>query len=213
MICPGCGARHVRHAGSHTADPPCASWPRCPRCNEPHNGGTNYRAGAERDICEELGICYLCAIREQRAREYASGKSPRTLIIDGYTYAADPSNCVPVGMPDPHPHQRLRGMAGRRFDIERFDGSPPFSCYSLWAGGEVDEHSRERMPDNARFLNGARRANASGTTCFNPSRDSGSGAKRENSRSEVEAEGPQSGGSASERIAQTPPSSPPGDQP
>lgn len=172
MICPGCGTPNVIHAYGQTDNPPCATWARCPRCGAANNVEAKYRPGVTVDIRDELGICYICAIREERAREYAAGKSKRTLIINGYTYAADPANSVPLGNPDPHPRTSMRGMAGRRFDIERFDGTPPFSCYSLWAGGEVDEWSRDRMPDNARFLNGAERAQVGPTTCFNPSRDS-----------------------------------------
>ncbi|MDF2382447.1 hypothetical protein JMG10_13275 [Nostoc ellipsosporum NOK] len=169
MICPGCNTPGVVHAGGRGENPPCADWPRCPRCNAANDGARNYREGRTRDICEELGVCYVCAIREERARDYAAGKAKNTLIIDGYTYSADRANSVPLGNPDPRPGTPMRGMAGRRFDIERFDGTPPFSCYSLWAGGPVDEWSRERMPDNARFLNGAKRVNASGITCFNGS--------------------------------------------
>lgn len=171
MICPGCNTRGVVHAYGQTTNPPCASWPRCPRCADAFNPDAKYIASRTDDIRGELGICYCCAIREERARDYAAGKSKRTLVIDGYTYSADSGNSVPLGQPDPQPRATMRGMAGRRFDIERLDGTPPFSCYSLWAGGEVDQWSKDRMPDNARFLNGARRANASGTTCFNPSRD------------------------------------------
>lgn len=170
MICPGCNTPRVVHPYAHTENPPCAIWPRCPRCDAATKADASDTGGSWKVIRVELGLCDICAIREERAREYAAGKSKNTLIIGAYTYSADRSNCVPLGEKDPHPFQQNRGMAGRRFDIERLDGSPPFSCFSLWAGGEVDGYSRDRMPDNARFLNGAERADASGITCFNPSR-------------------------------------------
>ncbi|MHA0335799.1 hypothetical protein [Sphingomonas aquatilis] len=169
MICPGCGAKNTEHAYARTENPPCASWPKCIRCGEAHNGGANYVAGRTRDICEEIGACYTCAIREENARDYAAGKMRNALVIDGALYSFDPSNTVPLGAPDPHPRQPMRGMAGRRFDFQKLDGSAPKSCYSLWYGSPVDEWSRDRMPDNAVFLGGAERTQAGDITCFNPS--------------------------------------------
>jgi len=169
MICPGCGTKNTEHAYSRTENPPCASWPACPRCGEAHDIAAKYRAGPEATIRDELGVCYICAIHEHELRKYEAGRSRNLLIIGGATYTADPANTVALGAPDPHPRATMRGMAGRRFDFERLDGSPPKSCYSLWYGSEVRPWARERMPDNARFLNGAERADVGGTTCFNPS--------------------------------------------
>lgn len=172
MICPGCGAKNTEHAYSRTENPPCASWPKCPRCGEAGNGPDSYRQSETTAIMAELGICFCCSVREETARNYVANKSPGLLIINGATYSADPRNTVPLGAPDPHPRAQMRGMAGRRFDFELLDGSPPKSCYSLWYGSEVDKWCRDRMPDNARFLNGAERVQVGETTCFNPARNS-----------------------------------------
>lgn len=59
-------------------------------------------------------------------------------------------------------------MAGRRFDIEYFDGSR-ITTFDLWGGGQVPEHWRDKFPDTARFLNSAKRDKAGDTTCWNPS--------------------------------------------
>lgn len=166
LICERCETPGIRHSSLDD----CAAWPRCPRCGAATKPDASDTSGSWKPIRLELGLCNICAIREERAREYVSGKAKDTLIIDGYTYGADRRNCVPLGNKDPHPGAQFRGMAGRRFDIERFDGSPPFSCYSLWAGGAVDEWSRDRMPDNARFLNGARRSQVGEITCFDSSK-------------------------------------------
>jgi len=185
VICPGCGTKNMEHAYARTENPPCATWPRCPRCNEPNNPDAKYLAGVESSIRDELGICYCCAIRENTARQYAAGKLPNLLIINGATYSIDPRNTVNLGAPDPSPRTPMRGMAGRRFDFERLDGSPPKSCYSLWYGSTVDPACRDRMPDNARFLNGAERCEVGHTTCFNPSTNPaavGSSKERHNQR-------------------------------
>lgn len=142
----------------------------CARCGKETLADASNTSGSWKPIRLELGICDICAIGEERARAYAAGKGTRWLIIDGHMYSPSAHDTVPLGKPDPRPRTPMRGMAGRRFDFERFDGSPPVSCYSLWSGGEVDPWARDRMPDNGRFLNGATKARAGDILCFNPSR-------------------------------------------
>jgi hypothetical protein len=83
-------------------------------------------------------------------------------IIDGHTYG-----------PGSRTSGSLRGMAGRRFDIEYFDGRR-ITTYDLWSGGAIPAHFKDKFPDNARFLNGGERADLKGhiETCWNPSDDS-----------------------------------------
>ena len=45
-------------------------------------------------------------------------------------------------------------MAGRRFDIEFFDGRR-VTTHDLWSGSDIPERYRAHLPDNARFLGGA----------------------------------------------------------
>lgn len=169
MICPSCNTPGMIHAGGHTGNGECKNYPRCRWCNGAFNAD-GYREGCEEAaVMRSDGLCFSCAFWELRARKHE--KNPgRTLVIGGHFYAPDASNTVPVGAPDPHPYAKNRGMAGRRFDFERFDGSPAQSCYSLWSGGDIAEQVRHRIPDNARFLNGATQEQVGETTCFNPSR-------------------------------------------
>jgi hypothetical protein len=67
----------------------------------------------------------------------------------------------------------FRGMAGRRFDIEYLPPSiyagQKCTTFDLWSGSAIPERLRSNFPDTARFLGGAEKANAGGTTCWNPS--------------------------------------------
>ncbi len=111
--------------------------------------------GAEGKLAKELGTCFTCAFWEIRARKGCN------TVINGYIYS--PGN----GTTGPH-----RGMAGRRFDIEYFAGvnaGKTITTFDLWGGGEIPERFRERLPDTAKFLGGATKAQVGDITCFNPS--------------------------------------------
>lgn len=97
------------------------------------------------------GTCFTCAFWELRAETGAK------TIIDGCVYS-----------PGRRTSGEFRGCAGRRFDIEYFDGKR-ITTFDLWVGGVIPQRWRDRMPDTARFLNGAERAQVGDTTCFNPS--------------------------------------------
>lgn len=96
-------------------------------------------------VCK--GWCWECGFWSIRSQE------KKQTIIDGFSYA---------------PGHRIagsyRGMGGRRFDIEYFDGQR-CTTYDLWAGGVVPEHFRHLMPDNARFRSGGR-TRVGETSCF-----------------------------------------------
>lgn len=169
MICPSCQTPGTIHAGGRSGEGVCKTWPRCKWCGGAFNAD-NYREGCpEAAVMRSDGLCFGCSFWELRARQFERD-SGKHLVINGHFYAADPANTVGHGEPDPRPSAQHRGMAGRRFDFQRLDGSPAQSCYSLWSGGEIAEQVRGRIPDNARFLNGAEKAQVGETMCFNPSR-------------------------------------------
>lgn len=108
----------------------------------------------EKQLMNELGVCFSCAFwRVQIEKKHDT-------VIDGFIYS--------VGDVRKPPNQRMAGMAGRRFDIEYFDGRA-VTTHDLWAGSEVPERYRHLIPDTARFAGGATRAKVGETTCWNPS--------------------------------------------
>jgi hypothetical protein len=118
-------------------------------------GAKNYHTsymGSEGKRMEADGICFSCAFWSDRAEKGCP------TVIDGWVYT-----------PGTRTTGEFRGMAGRRFDIEYFDGRK-VTTFDLWSGGEIPERFRDRIPDTARFVNGAKRSNVGGTNCWNPSR-------------------------------------------
>jgi hypothetical protein len=115
--------------------------------------------GAEGKRMKETGECFSCAFWEIRL----ATTNPDRLVINGWTYS--------VGA-EPTDEQRrsgrtvFLGMAGRRFDIELADGRR-FTTHNLWSGGEIPTRYRDRLPDNAAFVNGSREK-AGDITCWNP---------------------------------------------
>ncbi len=83
-------------------------------------------------------------------------------IIDGHVYG-----------PGNRTSGEFRGMAGRRFDIEYIEPSvhagKRITTFDLWSGSTLPETLKARFPDTARFLGGARKAQAGETTCWDPS--------------------------------------------
>lgn len=91
-------------------------------------------------LMDAHGVCFTCGYwREVLA------KKPDT-IIDGRIYG--------LGNIHKPPNQPHAGMAGRRFDIEFFDGRR-VTTHDLWAGSDIPERYRAQLPDTARFLGGA----------------------------------------------------------
>jgi hypothetical protein len=87
-------------------------------------------------------------------------------IIEGHVYG-----------PGNRTTGEMRGMAGRRFDIEYIEPSANagkrITTFDLWSGSTLPDRLRERFPDTARFLGGAEKVelgeNAHITRCWNPS--------------------------------------------
>lgn len=79
-------------------------------------------------------LCFSCALWELRAQK------ENHLVIDGVRYSLGPGNSG--------------GMGGRKFTIEYFDGKV-IETRDLWCQGEVPEYFKDRIPDTARFSDGA----------------------------------------------------------
>jgi hypothetical protein len=123
-----------------------------------HCGAAGYSTAfgrcPEKRRMDELGVCFRCAMWSIRAEE------THGTVIGGRVYSVGNR---PKGAP-------LAGMAGRRFDIEYFDGRR-VTTYDLWAGDEVPERYREKIPNTACFLGGAGAVKVGDTTCWQPSRE------------------------------------------
>lgn len=123
----------------------------CAMCGEMASPD-NTMPGPYQDRMVRDDLCFACALWSIRADEGCP------TVIDGCMYTPGGRTSGP-----------MRGCAGRRFDIEYFDGRQ-ITSFDLWVGGEIPQHFRERIPDTARFLNGARRVQVGDITCFDESR-------------------------------------------
>ena len=136
--------------GKRSSDP-------CSICHIPHPS-VSYVACKELTKIKELGCCYHCAFWEIQSEQGA------LTVIDGRVYS--PGNGTSGSM---------RGMAGRRFDIEYLDTAVEhlrgkrITTFDLWSGGSAPLYWRCKLPDTAKFLGGATEAKAGQTICFNPS--------------------------------------------
>ena len=124
----------------------------CPNCKKEEIEKPGKHTGPEAKEAMEKGWCWTCGYWSLAIR-----KNNMT-IIDGFTYK-----------PGTRTEGKFRGMAGRRFDIEYFDGQR-CTTFDLWGGGQIPENFRHLRPDNAKFR-GAEKRQVGETTCWNPSSD------------------------------------------
>lgn len=75
---------------------------------------------------------------------YIRRNDPKIARISGNHYMIEPENKGKYG---------FRGFGGHKFVIEFFDGRT-ITTTNLWHQGTIPEHFRERLPDNARFIEG-----------------------------------------------------------
>lgn len=106
-------------------------------CRECGGNGywTRYMPCAEKEKMEAYGICFPCAFWLVKIDE-----GPHRTVIDGVLFHVGDA---PQGT-------RFAGYAGRRFDIEYFDGQR-VTTYDLWCQGEIPERYRDRLPNTANF--------------------------------------------------------------
>lgn len=110
----------------------------CGECGAENYSTSFIQTSPTKQCMDVNGICYECA------HWHVAASRKHDTVIDGRLYT--------VG-------NRLQGsehngMAGRRFDIEYFDGRN-VTTYDLWSGGEIPENYRRFIPNTARFLGGA----------------------------------------------------------
>jgi hypothetical protein len=84
-------------------------------------------------------LCFTCNYWNGHAKEAASLKSVRAKGIH-YWIGNEGSN------------ESMRGFSGRRFKIKFKDGRV-VETTNLWYQGEIPEHFKKHLPDNAEFVN------------------------------------------------------------
>ncbi len=130
-------------------------------CSECGKQAENTYSEPYRSQMRDRELCWDCNYWLE-LDEYLAKHRATTTIIDGHTYK--PGNCT---------NGSMRGMGGRRFDIEYIEGSAYagqiITTFDLWSGADLPEKLRVKYPDTARFLNGAEKANAGGTMCWDAS--------------------------------------------
>lgn len=125
----------------------------CRDCGEA-NYWTGF-SGEMKPVIDAEGICFTCAFWR-----VAVTKKHDT-VIAGRIYSPGDVNKKPGG--------QFNGMAGRRFEIEYFDGRR-IVTHDLWSGSEIPAKYREQIPDTARFLGGAGFVKIGDGGAWNPSR-------------------------------------------
>lgn len=125
----------------------------CTACGEPVTWRADkFFSAGKRQI--ELGECNECA------HWTIVCDHPPQVVIEGHAYG--------IGDEKPGTPSSMRGFAGRRFDIEFFDGRKVTS-HNLWSQGPIPERFRDRLKDNAAFGGGARKVQVGDTTCWEAS--------------------------------------------
>lgn len=106
-------------------------------------------------------LCWDCNYWRDIDVEIAADHKKMT-IINGHIYS-----------PGSRTSGSFLGMAGRRFDIEYIEPSiyagKRVTTFDLWSGSTMPDKLKEKYPDTAIFLGGAKRCKVGETTCWNSS--------------------------------------------
>lgn len=125
---------------------------RCRECGDPPFGNWQKDCAAE---MESRSLCFWC----NSWTNTLAKTDALTAIVDGYYYhVGEEERSIARRCGWPLVNGRLRGdyrhvlgHSGSEFRI-RFDDGRVVTTTNLWAGGEIPEHFRDRLPNNAVFL-------------------------------------------------------------
>lgn len=103
----------------------------CPECKQ-KNLDQNYHKIRK-------NYCFSCNFWT----DWMEDKKENIIRIDGnqYVIGKEPS--------ENFRHKELLGFGGREFKIKKFDSDEIITTHNLWYSGEIPQHFRERMPNNA----------------------------------------------------------------
>ena len=91
------------------------------------------------DLCSSK--CFSTNLWNARADEYELDDSD-CIVIKGVMYSDGGESDLPSSM---------KGFSGRKFKIQMNDGEI-IETDNLWCGGAIPDSHRDRMPDNAKFI-------------------------------------------------------------
>lgn len=137
LIYSSCGIAHDSLEGLKKHE--CVSEEPCREC-----GGiaAYHYYGAEKMIARNL--CFFCNCQTNKVLEYKN--NPNVVVIDGTYYTVGKN----VGKSSDE--RRFAGHGGREIKIKRFNSEEILVCNNLWCGGEIQDHFKSRMPNNAKFV-------------------------------------------------------------
>lgn len=96
-----------------------------------------------RTILKEKNLCFNCNFWQDKLDRLLSGDH-RVFVIGGTMYYHSNDDRDPV--------RTFRGFGGRKFMIQRLDGEI-LETNNLWCNGEVPKDFKDKIKDNARFIN------------------------------------------------------------
>ena len=119
----------------------------CKSCNKEERGPEGFSQCSIRDLMESDGICFTCAFWEEHARRFKAGYDKgKVFFVNGNRYHDG-------GMVDKRSERGFVGHGGYLFKIKMLDTGKIIETNNLWHQGSIPEHFRERMPNNAEFIN------------------------------------------------------------
>lgn len=99
---------------------------------------TNYQEDTKANILKD-NICFTCYFWKSKL---SIKDDPCTVRINGVHYFIGDNNSS---------KHAFKGFGGREFNIRFNDGRLVTTC-NLWCQGDISDHFKERLPDNATFV-------------------------------------------------------------
>lgn len=110
----------------------------CKECGEKE--GTKHFHESISTLMEGQNLCFECLFW---VKHLEGGDGQERVRIDGKHYIIGEETDAP---------KNYRGFSGEKFVIRFHDGRE-VTTTNLWGNGDIPPHFRERMPDNAVFVN------------------------------------------------------------
>jgi hypothetical protein len=111
--------------------------PRCVECKDPIKFG-EWMPSVQAEV-DTKQVCHTCLFWRKRLAEHG----PHVAIVNGERFSISPDK--------PRGYQGFIGHGGAEFRIRFHDGREVVTR-NLWAQGRVPDHFRDRLPDNATFV-------------------------------------------------------------